>query len=485
VSTDRIESLPSWKHLQASCYHIHAHPDLEVTRIENGKKCLILFGSIFDPYSPRRSNDDILRAILFSVDCFQSVFPKMKRYAGSYAIFYLDEERSAIWSDARGSEEIFYCTQENRIVCGSQANLIARFADPQIKPSSDPLLIDFYDNYLWDSRWVGDETYFDGIKHLLPNHYLDLGSLTAYRYWPDEPIKQVSLEEAVIKSCNYLQGVMKSITHRHKTIMAVTAGIDSRILVAASKPFLRDIFCFINDRRLGDSHPDVRIPNEMFDKIGQEFHVHKVPENVDPNFRKFFFTNTFLADERLLPSIYNVFYKIHSDKVLILGITEIGRNFYGLEPKGLDSYRIASKLTYEKCPYVIKECEKYLNKMLPVARKYRLNPMDIIYWEQRLGNCGGVRNSESKIAIQKVDPCNSHYLNEVFLGVDPKHRMPHDPIFFKEIARKMWPDLLNWPINPPFTMRERIVDILIKLGVFDNLKEIKYQVNHYFWKTWH
>ena len=86
-----------------------------------------------------------------------------------------------------------------------------------------------------DSRWIGDETYFDGIKHLLPNHYLDINKREAFRYWPNGAINRLDLDEAVSRSCLFLQGIMKAIVHRHPAMMAVTGGTDSRTLLAASQ----------------------------------------------------------------------------------------------------------------------------------------------------------------------------------------------------------------------------------------------------------
>jgi hypothetical protein len=263
-------------------------------------------------------------------------------------------------------------------------------------------------------------------------------------------------------------------------MMAVTAGTDSRTLLAASKDILKNIYCFVNNRGLGYDNPDIEIPKKIFENIGQHFYVHDVQEGVDDNFRKIYFENTFLANERLLPSIYNVFYRDHQDKILILGVGEIGRTFYGLRPKKLTSHRMASKLGYSDCPYVIDQFDKYLSEMVPVADSFGINAMIILYWEQRLGNWGAVRNSESKIAIEKIDPFNSHCLNEVFLGVNEKYKNYQEAlcILFKEMIRSMWPELLEYPVNPAVSIRDRIKNGLMMIGAYEVLKELKYQVSY-------
>ena len=411
------------------------------------------------------------------MQCFISY---IKRYAGTFALLFKDNNNTIILHDARALREIYYCTMPNQIVCGSQPNLITKFSNPEIQPTSNPDLLDFYKNHLWDSRWIGDETYFESVKHLLPNHYFDITNHEVRRYWPNEPIKPLPLAEAVSRSCKFLQGIMKAIVHRHSVIMAVTAGTDSRTLLAASRGIQNKMYHFVNNSGLGFDHPDIYVPQSMLNSLEIPFHVQEVPTDVDDEFRKVFFNNTFLATECLLPAIYNVFFKNHDDKTCILGVGEIGRNFYGKEPKNLNAYRMAYLLKYKKCHYVIKQCEKIMADILPVARESGINVLDLFYWEQRLGNWGAVRNSESCIAIEKVDPYDSHMLCEIFLGVDEKYKNYQETpcVLFREIIRNMWPDLLEWPINPPFDIRDKVTGLLLNVGIFHQLKELKYQLNY-------
>ena len=118
--------------------------------------------------------------------------------------------------------------------------------------------------------------------------------------------------------------------------------------------------------------------------------------------------------------------------------------------------------------------------MLSVAKKFGINVWVLLYWEQRLGNWGAARNSESAIAIEKLDPYDSHLLMETFLGVDEKYRNYKESpcVFFGEMIRSMWPELLELPINPLYGMRDKIRWILGKVGMFELLKELKYQLTH-------
>lgn len=477
-----INQLEDWSCLEIDRYYLYAHPDLEVNQISDSEKSIVLIGELYDSDSPEKGNVDILRDILINAHGKEALIAGLKRYAGCYALLYTSGGEGVIVHDARALREIYYCKDSNQIVCGSQPNLVAKFSSPEVELSSNPMLLDFYKNHLDDSKWIGDETYFQGIKYLTPDHYLDINKREVHRYWPHEPIKRLDLKEAVPRACAFLQGIMRAIVHRHSAMMAVTAGTDSRTLLAASRGIRDKIYYFVNNIGLHNDHPDISIPIEMFAKIGTPFHVHDVPQDVSDEFRKIFLNNTFIASDRYLPAIYHVLFKNHADKVLILGVGEIGRTYYGKEPKQLNSYLMAYKLGYPRAPYVINQCGKLLPEVLRIAKKYGINAMDFLHWEYRLGPWGAVRNSESNIAIEKVDPYNSHLLSEIFLGVDDKHKnhLEHPCVLFREMIRNMWPQLLDWPINPvKYSLRGKLVKRLPGIGVYHSLKnELRYQSNY-------
>jgi len=473
-----ISALTYWNCLKIDQYYLYSHPDLGVHQVSDAEKIIVLIGELYDSNAPEKGNEDILKDILISAHNREGIISQLKRYAGCFVVMFKRGDDVVMLNDARGSREIYYCIESNQIVCGSQPNLVAKFSSPEVKPSRDQTLLDFYRNHLRDSRWIGDETYFEGVKHLLPNRYLDIDKREARRYWPNEPIRRLSLDEAVSKSCIFIQGIMRAMVHRHSIMMAVTSGIDSRTLLAASKGVENKVYYFINDIGFGNDHPDISIPTEILEHIGVPFHVQEIPEDVNDEFQKIFLENTFLASNHYLSPIYHVFYKNHSEKKCVLGVGEIGRSFYGKESKNLNSYRMAYLQRYKDCRYAIRQCEQILPEILSVARASGISALDLFYWEQRLGNWGAVRNSESLIAIEKVDPYNSHLLCEVFFGVDEVYRKKRKNILFREMIHNMWPKLIEWPINPPYTMRDKVESFLRKIGVYETLIELKYQLSY-------
>ena len=469
---------PGWRCAGVGRFWLYSHPDLHVSHIEGQGRAVALIGDAYDAAQPEAENQDILVDALAQSGDHRTFLAWTRRYTGTWAFLLASERGSILVHDARALREVYYPQTENRIVCGAQPHLVAQYASPETPRSVDPELVEFFSRELWDSRWIGDGTVFEGVKHLLPNHYLDIDHRRPCRHWPDRHVDRLRLEDAVPRLCTHLQGVMRAIVRRQPCMMAITAGTDSRALLAASKGLTDHIYCFINDNGLGSDDPDITIPRQMCERFGLPFHVHDVPADVDPGFRAQYLANTFLATERLLPSIYNVFYRQHQEKLLILGVSEIGRTFYGREPRDADSYRMSYKLGYRNSRYALKQCEQARGELQDAARRYGVGVLALLYWEQRLGNWGGTRNSESAIAIDKVDPYNSHFVYELLQRVDPKYRSyRHNPcVLFREIIRTMWPELLDWPVNPAASSRDRLMGALERMWLFEPGKELKYQL---------
>jgi hypothetical protein len=483
----------NWNCLKLEQHFLYTHPDLDVVAVGGLDKRIVLVGCIFDYSQPEKENAEILEDIHKSVQNVNELFVRIKQYAGRYVLLYKDYASTIILQDALALREVYYCVKDNRIVCGSQPNLIAEYGNPRIEERNDTEFLEYYQknstNKRWSPyrKWIGDETYYEGVKHLLPNHFLDINKRGASRYWPNEPIKRLDLDEAVSRGCSFLQGSMRAIVNRYPVMMAVTAGTDSRTLLAASRGMQNKIYYFVNDEGLGRSNPDISIPNKIFKSINVPFHVHGVQQYVDDRFRQIFLSNTFFASDRILPTIYNVYFKKHSEKVNILGIGEIGRARYGKEPKNLNKFRMLYKIVgHSVSRYELKQAEKILSELLPVGRLYGLNVLTLLYWEHALGNWGVTGNSESDIAIEELNPFDSHLLYETLLGVDERQSRIKNSKLFKEMIRNMWPELLEWPINPPHTRQHKMKTFLYKIGLFEILKELKYQINYgrYRYKTW-
>ena len=482
VTRAPVHELESWHRSALGECHVYSHPDVAVTAASSRGRDLMLLGSIFDAAQPERGNNEILQELARGIDSFDDLVLALKPYAGRYALLCHDAGNLRALQDALSLREVYYCTEPNVVVCGSQPGLLRHFSRPKLERTQDPETLKFFESDMKQVRnrslWVGDGTLFAGVRHLLPNHYFDAQTLNAKRYWPNQPWQTLDLDDTVDRACRFLQGILKAVAHRHRMMIAVTAGTDSRTLLAASRDIRHQVYYFINkEPGMTDQSRDIRVPTSMCKRVCVPFHIHDVSGAVDPEFRRVFLDNTFFASDRILSTIYNVYYKQHQDKVNLLGVGEIGRALWGAEPKELDGYFLAYTLRYKRSSYAARACESWLREAKPVAGKYRIDLLTLLLWEQLLGNWGAVGNSESDIAIEEFDPYDSHYMYETLLAVDEKSINGDRHVIFRAMIQKMWPELLPFPINPPDTPTERMKRLSRQIGMFPLLKRLRYDWN--------
>ncbi len=86
-------------------------------------------------------------------------------------------------------------------------------------------------------------------------------------------------------------------------------------------------------------------------------------------------------------------------------------------------------------------------------------------------------NSESDIAIEEFDPFNSHALIEHLMGVDPQYTQYEDCRLYQQIITSLWPELMQWPINPPHSIRESVASMIGQIGLGGLVKGIRYWVH--------
>lgn len=482
LAIEPVQELDGWLCLAAGPYFLYVHPDLEVTHVSIESRSLYLLGYMLDFKDKKKTNRDILNDIASNSHDIESLFDVIKPYAGSYVLMCICTDSFHVVQDALGIREVYYCTVPNRVVCGSQPNLLESLSRPKLGTTQDCNILDFYKSEMKSVRsgrlWVGEETYFTNVKHLIPNHYLDVGSSTVKRYWPNKILSGISMATAAQLCSEYLSGVLKAVAQRNKIMMAVTAGYDSRSLLAASRDIRDKVYYFINMQSpLTEKSPDIRIPKQIFKDIGIPFHVHEVCSEVDPMFRKIFLNNVFMSSDLLLPTIYNVYFKKHQDKINLLGVGEIGREYYGKAPHNVSGYYLARCLKYKASAYATEQCEKWLREAKGIAEYYGVDLMKLFLWEGLLANWGVVGNSESDIAIEEFDPYDSHYVYEIMLSVNPK-----EGNLFEAMLDYMWPELKRYPINPTVTIRDWLKARLENFGLTKYVRRMLYSFDFWIYK---
>ena len=470
ISDSTFETLPGWQNFNvAERFFISHHPDLGFCQVYGAHGGgLAILGYIVDPYHPELDSSDITSKLVNSCSTFDALLRSVYEFSGRYAMLFWNESEVKVIHDPFASRKLFYWLDRNKFLCASDPSLISKYVMlNENKKFGQKEFLESKEFFEKESMWVGDETGYEGVKQLMPNFYLNLVDKSVERYWVEE-VQDYSLDEAVKEISEILKGSIEAIVRRGKIMQSVTAGWDSRVLLAASRTVSDRIYYFVNSMNVyRDDHMDIAIPSKMLDDVGVRFNVHRDMPSLREGFFKILNSN--VEGARNLPKTLAIqyYYDFHQEKINLNGNgSEVTRCYYGithLESSRVTSEHIIQSIGFKKAyPYLKREIEDWLITARDVAKEQNISIMDLFYWEQRMGNWGGMFLAEQDIAVEGFMPFNNRKLILIALGVEEKYRCGPNHVLHKKLIENMWRELLRYRINPE-SLREKARKHVIKV----------------------
>jgi hypothetical protein len=262
-----------------------------------------------------------------------------------------------------------------------------------------------------------------------------------------------------------LDGTFDNLSSRFRPYLAITAGWDSRVLLAAARRYLPQIRLHV-DRMgvLADDHRDVAIPRRLAQTLGLTFRVDNSHENL-PDWLASAITNNVgrLRNAPKLRAIYNRLKSWPDDAIEINGGgSEVCRNaldkYNVLGNRRLRASSLAHLVHFKGSEYVERILAAWQDALLPsLTASWRV--ADMLYWEHRVGLWGAMYTAEQDAAVESVSPFNNRLLLETMLSVDGRHRRAPSFRVYRDLIREMWPEVECAPINPG---RRRQVDLVVR-----------------------
>ena len=455
LSTNPELNFEKWTNLKIENeFYLSVHPDLEINQSTFGKLSITLLGFVINPFEPLKTNKEILDELTFNSLNFDDIICKTEPLGGRWAIIFNDSLSLNILHDPGGQRQVYYCQKDGHTIVGSDPAIINHFV--KLEKDTNIALTEFINssNFIKTQKsWIGSDTEFKDVKHLLPNHYLNLKKLQSVRFWPYKPLKKIDLETATELLSQILVGSLIAISKRQKIALAVTGGWDSRVLLSASKEIYKDVCYFISVGENEDinSH-DVQISSKIFQQLNIPFYIQKCTIELEPSFKNIFKNNILLARIDLNKTKYIYHYFLEFDGLISIngGMGEIGRSC--IRPK------IPIKITgenlvklycidYDNLSYPIDQLDSWIKEGYELFIQNNLDIFDMLYWEQRIGNWGALYPAEEDIAIDQFCPFNNRLLLTTMLSVVEKYRRFPDYILFYKIIKKLWPETLVQPLG--------------------------------------
>ncbi len=445
-----VDRFKSWNRIKVGKnIHVTAHPDLTVTTAKKGDTELALLGFMFDSENYQSDHKTILNEIIGNNSEFADVIKATSRYAGRWILIYTKGDEGKILHDPAGLRQVFYTNHESNTWCSAQPHILAELLD--IQDNQDKDLRDYLNSkqFSFNEHFlIGNKTLYEDVYRLYPNHYLDLADSSYLRYWPNKTLNNLSVDEVVNSSSNILTELIKSANYRHSIAQTVTAGWDTRLLLAASKSIKNDVYYFVHRfPNMDNNHQDLYIPQELSLQHQLDLNVIDCVDN-NVEFNRINKRNVSItqSDKKKLQH-YNYF--LHFDnKLIISGNVSplIKEQFPSID--NITAINLARLLYWHNNKYAINKISKWLKESIYYSKKYDINIEQIFYWEIKFGSWGPMFNSELDIAVEEFSPYNCRNLINLMFSI-PKHfRTKPNVIIYSKIINNLWPELLEIHVNP-------------------------------------
>lgn len=454
-------------------FHLTAHADLNTVHTVEGNRSLTLLGFILDPRHPNADDSRILKQLMPEL-CSDShpmdFLQTLNVYGGRWILIANNGSRITVCNDALGQRPLYYTPRlaNGEVWCGAQPGIIGSLLG--LEPSR--LAMEFLDAQKRSGQqeyWFpNDISGYDDIRLLLPNHYLDLTTAQSHRFWPSTLLKKLSLRHAVREGAKQLRGLMLSAANRFPLAVLMTAGWDSRSVLAAGKNLKTEVSYFTCDLGNGKTAAaDISVPARLLYKLGKAHRVLNVPESMDPEFKQLYLQNVAMAHECMGPTAQALFEFLGSSEVRVSGSGSetVRQQFRPSRWHAVTAETLAS-FAWTKERFAIEAFGQWLEG---IPKDTGFHILDLFYWEQKCGQWLAVGQVEWDLVGESFAPFNCRELLSTLLSTHVAYRVEPHYELYRALLKELWPEVLAEPINPhkkPRTdstsLKDKVRDILVK-----------------------
>lgn len=483
-----------WKTYRVGAYFLYVHPDLDDLQVASDRLRLTLLGYITDPRQPERRDRDIVESLIGEIRGIDDLVKQTTPYGGRWILLLQHADGVYLFADPAGVRQIHFAnTRVPEVMCASQPGTIAEELNLVVDKDAVEGFVQRQVQREPDWWWPHNRSAYKEVNRLIPNHYVHLESKSVQRFWPRTALTPLGLEEGASRCSSLLQGSILAASQRFELALPLTAGWDSRTVLAASRP-IRDrihYYTLIFDA-MDRQHRDVVVPSRLLRRLGLEHHVVTCSKEVAPAFKEIYDRNVSFAHPKQAHIAHGIAERVPSARVAIKGhCSEIARcGFYdfgyasdctevdGVTPRlSLSAEELARVASMEQEPLAIEGFSEWLPPAQQCEREYGVKMLDLFYWEQRLGSWLATGQLEFDIAQEVFHPFNCRELLESLLSIDIAYRRGPDYVLYRRMVERLWPDVLLEPINPTRKtvgkeLKARAISMVKKAHLYDPLRAL-------------
>jgi hypothetical protein len=384
------------------------------------------------------------------------------RFGGRWAAFVRIPDLNRLYLDPGGTLSVVYSAGRRRV-----GSTVAALVLDESGHRLWSVPVHAFPNDRSDQYWPAGTTLDPTIQRLMPNHCLDLSTWQAMRHYPKEvdPIPDADVSQAVERIVRVVQrqiGAVLNVTKR--LYMPLTAGRDSRVLLACSRPWREQIdyvtFDYTPWRQRRNERVDLYVARRFAQQHRLRHTVAPIASDLPMELQRRYLHRTGFSGGNGKAWDFDAACRTHLDlsSGWLTGFAgEVGRAFYW-RPGDRDTYRMSpaellARLRLPTAPRLEEAIGLWrasLPEDLPLTTL-----LGYAYLEQRLG-CWAAPHSygTAPFAVNLTPFCHREVF-ELMLRLPATYRQRKT--LAEDIIRETWPELLRLPFNE-YPWQRRLAD---------------------------
>lgn len=476
------ELIAGWSSVRLGRYLIRYDGTWRCTHATVGEAEIVMLGTAMDLESPSSSQDAAVEAITAALDVSDAAFlDRFDSLVGAYVVFTRRGDRYWVLQDTTAMEGLAYDNSGQGTLVASHPALIADIRGYEISELGQLWLPNGANPEakkwkLWAGPWhlPGVTSPYERVRALTPNTRLDLASGQVERFFPREPIGVLDMDTIVETVAGHLRDALAWVVAEFPDAASVSlsGGLDSRLTLAASKPYVADLRYFTYHFPRHPVHEsDLRIARtlaERFDlahsgwplKPGRDMRATAADwarthrgihgnGTVEYSYREHFPTGDLHVRSNVLEVVRGYFIKNPVNRKDKFDVAKLGRLF-----------RQGTGRTFVP-PY-----EEYVAVTgFTMEAKQDMHYTDLYHWEQRLGRWHSEVVRRSKISHNTFIIWNSRRVLKLMLARPPEDRWKARVIL--RLIDHLWRDVLQTPIFSGARIAALPADLPVGPSAFD------------------
>ncbi len=420
--------LTHWeKRSVAGVLFVFFHPKLTVSHAVADQCEIFCLGDLLDPQNTTAGNQKIVDELAAETAGFDELEARLSRMAGRWVVIARFGHALFLHHDAFGLKTVFQYTdrQNGMSYAASQPALLAHIFSLKRFPERDAEI-----KQTGAAEWPPYAYPYDDIVQLLPNHRLNLIDFSIERYWPKQDPPAIGLDDAAQEILFNVRQIVQAALHRRRCYIGLTAGYDSRFLVACTLP-LKDHIQYFTFKYDKTPQYDLIIARRMA-RIWQLPYRTIEGKDLGADFMQVLDENSShmcLEHTRKNAGITaQTVNEAHTsdDGFYLEGLTgeqlrclfyKEGHRSFAITPGNLCRNRgfWYSPLAYHG-----------FSKWIDTFPETNIEPLEILYWEYKMGIWASASLTCKEGLVDIMPPMNCRHVMTTGLGVQANHRaQPH------------------------------------------------------------